>query len=129
VVERLQVDEARLRDAAEQGFSTAVAVADRLVERGVPFRAAHHVVGALVRLAEERDLPFTGLTDDDLRAALHASDDEAARNLSGEAGVAAELRDAAAIDAALARPDVLGGTAPARVAAELASAARRLGLD
>ena len=127
VVERLRVDEARLREAAEQGFSTAVAVADRLVDRGVPFRAAHHLVGALVRLAEERASPLTSLSDDDIRAVLRASDDQAARALAGNAGVPAELRDAAGIEAALARPDVIGGTAPDRVAAELAAAERRLG--
>jgi argininosuccinate lyase len=129
VTDRLHVDEARLREAAEQGFSTAVALADRLVDRGVPFRAAHHVVGALVRVADERGAQLDGLTDADIRAALLGSDDTGARALADDAGIAAELREAAGIDAALARPDVIGGTAPGRVAAELAAAARRLGLD
>jgi len=128
VVERLRVDEARLREAAEQGFSTAVAVADRLVERGVPFRAAHHVVGALVRKAEAEGARLDALDDERIRAALRASDDPAARALSDDTGIGADLRAAAALDAALARPDVIGGTAPRRVAAELAAAARRLGL-
>ncbi len=37
-----------------RGFITATAVADALVRRGVAFRAAHHVVGALVAAAEAR---------------------------------------------------------------------------
>jgi argininosuccinate lyase len=129
IVERLQVDEARLREAAAQGFSTAAAVADRLVERGVPFRAAHHVTGALVRSAEEQGVGLTELSAEDVGAALKGSRDAAARDLADRAGIADELRAAATIEAALARPDVIGGTAPGRVAAELAAAARRLGLD
>jgi argininosuccinate lyase len=129
VVERLVVDEARLREAADQGFGTAVSVADRLVERGVPFRAGHHVVGALVRVAEERGLTLAEVSDDDVRGALRASEDAIARGLADEPGVPGDLRNAAGVDAALARPDVIGGTAPGRVAAELAAATRRLGLD
>ena len=37
-----------MRAAADEGYTTATAVADALVRRGVPFRAAHHVVGSLV---------------------------------------------------------------------------------
>ena len=129
VIERLVVDEARLREAAEAGFTTAVSVADRLVDHGVPFRAAHHVVGALVRVAEERGLTLPDLADDDVRAALRTSEDPAARGLADDSGIASDLRSAAGIEAALARPDVIGGTAPGRVAAELAAAALRLGLD
>jgi copper chaperone CopZ len=60
---------------------------------------------------------------------LSASADPAAVVLASEAGTATHLRDAAGLEAALARPDVIGGTAPVRVHAELASAARRLGLS
>ena len=126
---RLEVDEVRMRNAAGQGYGTAVAVADSLVERGVAFRAAHHVVGALVRSAEVRGVALYRLEDGEIRAALDASDDAAARGLASVAGVAADLRAAATIEAALARPDVIGGTAPGRVTAELDEAARRLGLD
>jgi argininosuccinate lyase len=129
LVGRLSVDEVRMRNAAEQGFGTAVALADRLVERGVAFRAAHHVVGALVRAAEGGATTLDRLSDDEILAALGASDDAAAGVLASAAGAAADLRMAATIEAALARPDLVGGTAPARVAAELDVAARRLGLD
>ena len=42
-----------MRTAAGEGYTTATAVADTLVRRGVPFRTAHHVVGALVAEAED----------------------------------------------------------------------------
>jgi argininosuccinate lyase len=131
VIGGLVVDEGRMAEAAAEGYTTAVALADRLVERGVAFRAAHHVVGALVRRAETRGAQLDELTDAEITAALADSDDVAAQALSGAevaAATAADLRSQATPDAAVARADVIGGTAPARVAAELAAAARRLGI-
>ncbi|MBI3797913.1 MAG: argininosuccinate lyase [Deltaproteobacteria bacterium] len=48
----------RLRAAALGGFTLATDVADYLVEKGLPFRKAHEVVGAVVRwcLAEKKGL-------------------------------------------------------------------------
>ena len=43
----------RMAERAEQGFVTATALANELVAAGVPFRAAHHRVGAAVRAAVE----------------------------------------------------------------------------
>ncbi len=55
--------------AAASGLLLATDVADYLVGRGVPFRRAHEIVGALVRklVAEGRD--FESLTLDEWRAA------------------------------------------------------------
>jgi len=55
--------------AAASGLLLATDVADYLVGRGVPFRRAHEIVGALVRrlVAEKRD--FESLSLDDWRAA------------------------------------------------------------
>src|SRR5262249_34032237 len=44
LVETITVDADRMREAASEGYTTATAVADDLVRRGIPFRAAHHVV-------------------------------------------------------------------------------------
>ena len=52
MLETLAVDHDAMRRAASEGFTTATAVADALVRRGVPFRDAHHVVGRLVAAAE-----------------------------------------------------------------------------
>ncbi len=41
----------RMLRRAEDGFTTATSVANRLVVSGVPFRTAHHQVGAAVRAA------------------------------------------------------------------------------
>jgi argininosuccinate lyase len=45
-----------LEKALEKGHVCATDLADYLVLQGVPFRDAHHIVGALVREAEQRSL-------------------------------------------------------------------------
>jgi argininosuccinate lyase len=128
LVETLAVDRHRMRAAAEEGYTTATALADALVRRGVPFRAAHHIVGGLVGGAEAEGIPtLAGLPDEAFRAALDGSDDAVARRLAKEKGIAPALRAAATIEGSLASADVTGGTAPERVAAALAAAKERLG--
>lgn len=45
----------RMSERAENGFTAATAVANRLVRSGVPFRTAHHLVGDAVRRAVQAD--------------------------------------------------------------------------
>jgi argininosuccinate lyase len=127
LLDTLTIDAARMREAATEGYTTATAVADSLVRRGVPFRASHHIVGSLVAQAEEAGLRLDELPDAMLGMALGAAGDETARSLAAEAGIGDEIRAAASIDGALASCDVVGGTAPHRVAAALATARERLG--
>jgi argininosuccinate lyase len=126
VVDTLAIDADRMRAAVAEGYTTATAVADALVRRGVPFRAAHHIVGSLVAQAEEAGLGLDEVPDGMLGMALAAAGDERARALAEEPGIGDELRAAAAIDGALASCDVIGGTAPQRVASALAAARSRL---
>lgn len=127
LLDTLTIDATRMRDAAAEGYTTATAVADALVRRSVPFRAAHHIVGSLVAQAEEAGLGLDELPDAMLGLALGAAGDETARSLAQEPGIGDELRRAAGIDAAMASCDVIGGTAPTRVAQALATAQARLG--
>ncbi len=126
LVTTLAVDRERMREAAAEGHTTATAVADALVRRGVPFRAAHHVVGRLVAEAERSGVALGDLADDDLVGTLATSEDPVATGLSLVPGIAVELRRAATIEAALESCDVVGGTAPRRVSAALAAARARL---
>lgn len=127
LVETLSVDAARMRAAANEGFTTATSVADTLVGRGVPFRSAHHVVGALVAAAEARGVGLDAVTDAEVLAALGSIDDESARALAASPDIGAAVRASASIEGALAACDVVGGTAPGRVRAALAAARERLG--
>jgi argininosuccinate lyase len=126
LVETLTVDAARMRAAAEDGFTTATAIADALVRRGLPFRSAHHVVGALVAAAEERGVRLSGVTDDEVRGALALVDDVEAAALAADAATGDAVRSAASVEGALAAADVTGGTAPARVRVAVAAARARL---
>jgi len=128
VLGELAFDPVRMRDAALRGHVTATSVADTLVERGLPFRTAHHAAGRLVAEAERRGCRLDQLDDSAFREALEGEDDAEARRLAGEVGaeLGSELRRAATLEAAVARPRVVGGTAPERVCEALEAARRRL---
>ena len=109
-------DTARMRQAAELGYATATDLADWLVrEAGVPFREAHHITGAAVRLAESRALALDALPLDDLRAI--------------DARIDQRVFAALSVDASVAARTSYGGTAPAEVEARIAEARAALGMD
>ena len=127
LITTLAVDRERMRAAAGEGYTTATAIADALVRRGVPFRVAHHVVGSLVAQAEGEGIGLEAMPDAMIGGALAAVDDETARGLAAENGIGDQIRQAASIKGALETCDVIGGTAPRRVAEALAAARARLG--
>lgn len=127
LIATMAVDRDRMRAAAEEGHTTATAVADALVRLGLPFREAHHVVGRLVAEAERTGSTLAALPDATIAAALAESRDTVALRLAGDPASAAAVRGASTLEAALASCDVIGGTAPARVAGALADARLRLG--
>ncbi|WP_167956221.1 argininosuccinate lyase [Sphingomonas jejuensis] len=105
----------RMRAAAEAGFATATDLADWLVrERGVPFREAHHIVGATVKAAEEAGVALDALPLDRLQAIDP--------RLSGDA------RAVLAVDASVASRTSFGGTAPAQVRDRVTEAKAVLGM-
>ena len=126
LLDTVAVDRERMREAADEGYTTATAVADALVRRGIPFRVAHHVVGSLVAQAEEARLGLEEVPDSMIGLALGASGDPGAQALAADEVIGDILRGAASVDGALASCDVIGGTAPTRVADALAAARKRL---
>jgi argininosuccinate lyase len=129
LIATLTVDAERMAAAAAEGYITATAVADALVRRGVPFRTAHQVVGALVADAERAGIGLDALPDATITARLAEADDPTASDLATATGIGDALRSAASIEGALASADVVGGTAPRRVAKALKAARERLGPD
>jgi len=63
----LGLNSERMTAQLEPGLM-ATDLADYLVKRGVPFREAHGIVGEVVRLAEEKELPLNGLSAADLNS-------------------------------------------------------------
>jgi argininosuccinate lyase len=88
VVSRLAINAGRTAEAAS-GLLLATDVADYLVSRGMPFRRAHEVVGAMVRrlLAEGRD--FSDLTMAEWREASELFGEDAPRVATALASVQA----------------------------------------
>jgi argininosuccinate lyase len=122
----LAVDRERMRQAAAEGYTTATAVADALVRRGLAFREAHRIVGTLVAQAEAAGVELDDVPDSMIAGAFGSTDDPIARDLVGDPTVGPAVRQAASVEGALASCDVVGGTAPARVAAALEAARARL---
>ena len=57
-------------EAMERGLCAemlATDLAEYLVRKGVPFRETHHISGAAVKLSEDRGVPLSSLTVDDLK--------------------------------------------------------------
>jgi argininosuccinate lyase len=67
-LEGAQINEETCRAAASDPLLLATDLADYLVEQGMPFRQAHHVVGALVARAEELNLSLPELSDEDAQS-------------------------------------------------------------
>lgn len=63
----LAVHPARCAAAVADPALLATDLADYLVERGVPFREAHHAVGAVVKLAETQGKPLDQLATADVK--------------------------------------------------------------
>ncbi|NDF12651.1 MAG: argininosuccinate lyase [Proteobacteria bacterium] len=68
MVRDMTPDRKRLYESAAEGFSTATDLADWLVKNlGLPFRDCHHIVGRVVKQAEEKGLRLDELTLKDLQ--------------------------------------------------------------
>lgn len=96
----------RMRELAPQGFSLATDIAEWLVKRHVPFRDAHEISGATVRLAESKGVDLDGLSD-----AEFASVSEL---------LTPEVREVLTVEGSVSTRDGRGGTAPARVSEQIA---------
>ncbi len=106
----------RMRQAAELGYATATDLADWLVtEADIPFREAHHITGAAVKLAEQKGVALDELSLDDLQAIDSRVDERVYSALSVEASVAARAS--------------YGGTAPEQVKRQVAIARQALGMS
>ena len=88
--------------AAMAANSNAIDLADWLVRvLGKPFREAHHISGAMVKLAESKDCTLEELSLEDMQGI--------------EPGVTAEVLSVLDVEQALKARSSFGGTAPANV--------------
>ncbi len=96
----------RMSAAAPAGHALATDVAEWLVRQGVPFREAHEAAGALVQHCERHDCELSDVDDAGLA--------------SIDARLTPEVRSVLSVAGALRSRASYGGTAPERVAEQLA---------
>lgn len=111
MVPELEFDLDRMRAAAGANFALATDIADYLVKKGMPFRDAHHVVGALVRECERRGCELNELPLEVYRDSSDLFE--------------ADVLDIT-VESALAARDIPGGTAPNRVRETIARVRHQL---
>ncbi|MDQ0189553.1 argininosuccinate lyase [Alicyclobacillus cycloheptanicus] len=114
MVETLQFRRERLQHAFDHDFSNATDVADYLAGKGVPFRAAHEIVGKLVLQAIEAGTNLAGLPFQTYQDA--------------SAAFAPDIYERIAPGAVVAARASRGGTAPEAVTLQLNLAKARLSL-
>jgi len=112
MVATLRFNTERMAELAPQGFSLATDVADWLVRQRIPFREAHEISGALVAFCETNGLE------------LHEPTDEQYAAVSVQ--LTPGVRDVLTVAGSLASRDGAGGTAPVRVAEQLAALTARV---
>ncbi len=107
-LETARFNTGKMLSVAGGGFATATDVADYLVRRGVPFREAHEITGAAVRLCERSERELWDLTLEEWRE-LDARFEE---------GVLEAVR----VEGSVANRGSEGGTSPQRVREQLEEA-------
>lgn len=112
VLDGIQVKRPRTKEAAQQGYANATELADYLVAKGIPFREAHHIVGAAVlsAIAEGKALEELSLAQLQQFSAVIDSD----------------VYVALSLESCLEKRCAKGGVAPEQVAVAIAEAKQRL---
>jgi argininosuccinate lyase len=111
IIQTLKLNPDKVRSALTEDM-LATDMADYLVEKGMPFREAHHVVGQVVRLASGRGIGLTQVPLADLQRLTPLFDADIAEWLTFEKSVARRAN--------------LGGTAPEAIRSQIESAKRLL---
>lgn len=103
----------RLEAEAPTGFALATDIAEWLVKNGVPFRHAHELSGACVKIAEDRGQELWDLTDDDFVEVFKEF---------LPADKAPEVREVLSTEGSVSARNGKGGTSPLRVREQIVSA-------
>ena len=106
MVPNLKVNREAMYASAKQGYATATDLADYLVNKGLPFRDAHEVVGSAVAYAiqQGKDLSECSLQE------MHAFDRR----------IEADVFEILTLEGSVNARDITGGTAPRQVRRQIA---------
>ena len=113
MVATMVFDKERLEAEAPTGFALATDIAEWLVKNGVPFRHAHELSGACVKIAEDRGQELWDLTDEDF---INVFKDFL------PADKAPQVREVLSTEGSVSARNGKGGTSPLRVREQIVSA-------
>lgn len=108
MIETMTINSDRMRKGTEGGYLAATDLADYLVGKGMPFRAAHEVVGRIILYCELHNKTLHDLTAEEYNAFDSLFDEN--------------VLDAIDIDTVVNRRNTFGGTARAQVQQQLLAA-------
>ena len=107
MVPNLSVNRETMYESAKKGYATATDLADYLVNKGLPFRDAHEVVGSAVAYAIEKQKDLSECTLQELQ--------------SFERRIEADVFDLLSLEGSVNARNVIGGTAPEQVRKQVAA--------
>ncbi len=70
LLKTMKVNEKKLRQAIDSGYSISLDIAEHLVRKGIPFRASHKIVGQLVQIASNSKKPLTRLSISEVESSI-----------------------------------------------------------
>jgi argininosuccinate lyase len=115
VLRNIKINVERSRAAATRGFLNATELADYLVQKDIPFRAAHDTVGSVVLQAISSGRELNELSLEEMR--------------EFSPKIEADVFDALSLEKTLASKTQIGGTSPERVFEALDAAKRDLEIE
>jgi argininosuccinate lyase len=74
IVEQAELQRESIARRLDQGYLDATTLMEALIQKGMPQRTAHHLVGELVGMAQKNQVRLADLTDEQLRGAHHSLD-------------------------------------------------------
>lgn len=108
MIARMKANTERLREAADMGYANATDLADYLAKKGVPFREAHHLVGAMVNYGIKHGKRLDDFTQEEYR--------------SFSPLIEPDIREAISLETCVKARRSYGGTAPEAVRTQIAHA-------
>lgn len=112
MIAEMTINKEKMRESASWGYTTATDLADWLVrELGMPFRNAHHVTGAIVKMAEDKSCDLSDLSLEEMQTV--------------DAAITKDVYDVLTIDASVRSRTSFGGTAPDNVRNQVMDARKR----
>jgi argininosuccinate lyase len=105
MISQTELNHAAIKERLDRGHLDATTLMEELIRRGIPQRTAHEIVGKLVRLALDKQVRLSDLSQADFSATHPALDDS--------------IKSVLGVENALAKFVSYGSTAPSEVAKQI----------